>query len=121
MKKNGYTGVEILIVILVIGIIYFIAANNVSYAFEVNYEEALFDQTVESIEKMATMYGMQNLELFAEEKDYYITVGELAEQGVILNDGEGKVIDPRNEDKTLNDLKVKLTYENEEVTAKLLA
>lgn len=120
MRKNGYTGVEILIVILVVGVIYFITANNISYAFEVNYEEDLFNQTVESIEKNATIYGKQNLDLFKEEKDYYITVGELAELGLIFTDGKGTVIDPRNEEKTLNDLKVKLTCENEEVTAKLL-
>lgn len=120
MRKNGYTVVELLVVIAVFGVIYFIAANKVSYAFDYNYEEELYKQTLSSIEKGARIYGENNLKLFEEEKDIYVTVEDLAKEGFILNNTEASVSDPRDEKKTLNDLKVKITYENDGVSAKVL-
>ena len=120
MKKNGYTVVELLVVIAVFGIGYFIIANNISYAFSVDYEKELYNQTLTAIETNATIYAENNLKLFESEKDVYLTVGELAEKGLVLNNSEGKVSDPRDDSKTLNDLKVKLTYEDNKVTAKVL-
>lgn len=120
MKKNGYTAVELIVVIAVFGIFYFIAANKVSYAFNVDYEQALYDQTLSSIEDNATIYAENNLKIFDKEKDVYLTVGDLAEKGFALCSSEGVVSDPRDDDKSLNDLKVKITYEDEKVTAKVL-
>lgn len=120
MKKNGYTVPELIVVVAIFGIIYFIAANKVSYAFNIDYDQKLYDQTLASIENNATVYGENNLKLFDEEKDVYMTVGDLAEKGLVLCRTEGVVSDPRDEEKTLNDLKIKLTYENEKVTAKVL-
>ena len=48
-----------------------------------------------------------------------ITVDDLARQGYVINN-EGVVEDPRDEEKNLNDLKIKLTKKDEEVTVKVL-
>ncbi|MDE6284379.1 MAG: type II secretion system GspH family protein [Bacilli bacterium] len=120
MKKNGYTVAELLVVIAIFGVVYFIAANKVSYAFDTNYDVELYNQTITSIEECAIIYGENNLNLFTDTKDYYITIGDLAREGIILNNGQGSVTDPRDTNKTLNDLKVKITYENNKVTAKVL-
>lgn len=120
MKKNGYTLPEIIIVITVFGVIYFLAANNLSYAFTVDYESDLYKQTLESIEKNAIIYGENNLDLFAVGKEIYVTVDELAQKGLAITSSDGKVIDPRDNTKNLNDLKVKITYENNQVTAKIV-
>lgn len=120
MKKNGYTTVELIIVFAIFGIFYFVAANKVSYAFSVDYQSEMYNQTISSIENSAVIYGENNLELFDEEKTIYLTIGELAEKNAIFVNKEGVVYDPRNEDKKLNDVKVKLTYKNNKVSAKVL-
>ena len=115
MEKNGYTMPELIIVIVVIGIGYFILANHLSYAFSVDYEEAMYNQTISYIEKNAKIYAEANLDTFTE----YMTVDELVEKGVLLNT-DGKVVDPRDENKSLNDLRIKLTLKNNKVTAEVL-
>lgn len=120
MKKNGYTMVELLVVIAVFGIFFFLAANKVSYAFDYDYEKELYNQTISSIEKCAKIYAENNLKLFESTKDIYITVGELAEEGFVISGKEYIVTDPRDTSKNLNEIKVKLTYEDEVVTAKAL-
>lgn len=120
MKKNGYTIPELVIVIVIFGVIYFLIANNISYAFSLNVEEELYNLTIDNIEKTAKIYGENNLELFKEDKDIYLTVSELIENNILTAE-EGKLTDPRNSSKDLNNLKVKLTLEDEnKVTAKVL-
>lgn len=120
MKKNGYTLPEIIIVITIFGVIYFLAANNLSYAFNVDYESDLYKQTIESIEKNAVIYGENNLDLFVAGNEIYITVDELAQKGLAITSSDGKVVDPRDKSKNLNDVKVKITYENNQVIAKIV-
>ena len=46
---------ELLIVIAVFTVGYFIVANTISYNFNVDYEEDLYDLKIASIEKQATI------------------------------------------------------------------
>ena len=115
MVKNGYTMPELIIVIVVVGIGYFLVANHLSYAFSVNYEDEMYAQTIEYIEKNAEIYAEANLDNFTE----YMTVDDLVEKGILLNT-DGKVLDPRDENKSLNDLRIKLTLKDNKVTAEVL-
>lgn len=120
MNKKGYTGIELLIVIGVIGVIFFVGANQVSSTFDIDYNKELYDQTIETIEKTAEVYAEVNKELFSESTDIYLTVGELVEKNTALASSEGVVSDPRDNNKNLNDLKVKLSLTDDNVTAKVL-
>lgn len=120
MRKSGFTTIELLVVIAVFGIVYFVAANKISYTFSTDYNTEIYKQTIASIETSAQIYGENNLKLFEEDKEVYVTVGELAKQNIVLANTEGTVNDPRDEKKTLNDMKIKLTYKKEKVFAKVL-
>ena len=50
-----------------------------------------------------------------------MTVEELALANVIISNSEGVVEDPRNSEDTLNDLRVKITNKDNEITAEVLA
>ena len=52
-NKKGYTGVELVIVIAVFTVGYFLVANTLSYNFDVDYEEDLYNLKIASIEEQA--------------------------------------------------------------------
>lgn len=120
-NKKGYTAVELIVVIAVFTVGYFVTANILSKSFDVNYEQDLYDLKIASIEQQAAIYGENHTELFAESSDIYMTVEELALANVIISTKEGVVADPRNNEDTLNDLRVKITNNDENVTAEVLA
>ena len=120
MNKLGYTMAELLIVIAVFTVGYFIVANTISYNFNVDYEEDLYDLKIASIEKQATIYAGGHLELFKDGNDIYMTVEELALNNAVISTKEGVVADPRNSEETLNDLRVKITNKDDEITAEVL-
>ncbi len=119
MTKVNILNIVLVALIGIFSVIYFIIANKISYNFQGDFVNDLYDLKMESISMQAQIYGDNNPDLFNENKDVYITVDELAQNDYVLNN-DGVVIDPRDETKTLNDLKIKLTYENEKVTAKIL-
>ena len=119
-NKKGYTGIELVIVIALFTVGYFVAANMLSYNFDVNYEEDLNSLKISSIEEQATIYAEGHMDMFAESNDVYMTVEELALNNAIVSTSEGVVADPRDNEETLNDLRVKITNEDESVTAEVL-
>ena len=122
MKNNrgaGQIGLIALLAVFTVG--YFVIANMFSYAFEVDFEEDLYNLKIAAIEKNATIYAEGHEELFAESSDIYMTVEELALAGVIISNSEGVVKDPRNSEDTLNDLGVKITNKDDRITAEVLA
>lgn len=119
MKKISKLGICLIVLVAVFTVGYFIAANKISYNFTVDYEKDLYNLRINTIEKNAKIYGENNADLFAEASDVYITVDDLAQKGFIINN-EGVVVDPRDEAKNLNDLKIKLTKKEENITAKVL-
>lgn len=119
MKKIGGMGISLIVILVVFTIGYFVVANKISYDFTTDYEKDLYDLKLNTIAKNAKIYGENNADLFAEAEDAYITVADLAKQEFIINN-EGIVVDPRDEEKNLNDLKIKLTKKDDEVTAKVL-
>ena len=119
-NKKGYTGVELVIVIAVFTVGYFLVANTLSYNFDVDYEEDLYNLKIASIEEQAAIYAEGHTDMFVESNDVYMTVEELAMNNAIISTSDGVVADPRASENTLNDLRVKITNEDEKITAEVL-
>lgn len=118
-KKNGYTVVDLVIIIAVFGFITFLTINRVSYALSDDKSE-VYNLEIKLIETQAKAYGKDKIDEI-KEKDQIITVNTLVnEKYLTADDEEGKVYDPRDEKKTLNTNKIKLTYDKnkDEVVAK---
>ena len=89
MKKNGYTVVELAIVLGIFSICYFTATWVISSKLNVNYEEGMYSQKIACIENNAVLYAKANDKLFEKDKTIYVTVDDLAKaNAVISSDGE---------------------------------
>lgn len=120
MKKNGYTTVELLVVLAIFSIGYFTATWVISGYFGGNFNQELYKEKISAIEKQASIYAQANEDLFAEEKTAYVTINDLVKQNAVIANEKGEVTDPRNSDNNLNDIKIKLTKDDEKVVAKAL-
>lgn len=120
MKKNGYSNIELIITLAVFTVVYFVGVSKIAGDFDFDYQKELYDNTIKSIEDQATLYGTYTEGLFNEENTIYVTVLDLANENIIKSNSEGIVLDPRDNTKTLNDLKIKITKDNDNVTAKVL-
>ncbi len=120
MKRNGYTAVELVIVLALFSIGYFSATWIISGKLDVNYEQMLYEQKISAIEKQATIYASSNTNLFENDKTAYLTIDALAQESAIITDADGNVIDPRNNKNNLNNIKIKLTKKDDKISAKAL-
>ena len=119
MKKNGYSAVEMLVVIVVLGIVTISVLTMTSNAFKDNSQN-IYEETEYLIVHQAELYG-KNSDTLKKEGNLVITVDDLVKAGYYMaDDGNGNVIDPRNSKGNLNGLKIKLIYENEEVKASII-
>ena len=82
--------------------------------------EDLYNLKISSIEEQAAIYAEAHTDMFAESNDVYMTVEELALNNAIISTSEGVVADPRDNDETLNELRVKITNNEDEITAEVL-
>ena len=121
MKKNGYTLMELIVLIVGLGLIALIGIKNASYAFTDNKDE-LYHESIVSILECAKQYGNDNLETLKEEKQLIITVNELIEKNYIGSDEDGNYIDVRDENETLNNTKIAIEYneKTEEITTEVV-
>jgi len=86
-NKNGYTIIELIVVIAVVGIFAFVAINKASYAFSDNVEatKELEKQKTNLIENAAVKYGEDNKDsLFEESSSTYIRVIDLLDNNYLL-------------------------------------
>lgn len=120
MKKNGYSVVELVVVLGIFSIFYFSMVGIVSSKIDVKFEEEMFNNKISTIEKQAEIYAKNSEKLFESSNSVYMTVKDLAQLNVIITNKEGVVVDPRNDNNDLNNLKVKITNENNEISAKVL-
>lgn len=107
MRKNGYTVVELVIVLAVFSVGYFITVIAISGKVSFNFEEKLYNEKISAIETQASIYAKTDENLFAEDDTAYVTVGDLAEKNAIISNKDGEVTDPRNNDNNLNDVEIK--------------
>lgn len=112
-NKNGYTVIELMVVIAVVGVFAFVAINKASYAFsdKVDAENELLNQKVKNIETQAKRYGEENLELFEEGKTIYIRVKDLIDNNYLENNGYS-IDENKKIELVLKDKKVKAHLEN---------
>lgn len=116
MKKNGYTMVELLVVIIAMGVVTLATLSATSYAFK-DHSGEFYDEKITGILHQAESYG-KTLNTLKEDGNMVITVNDLVKSGYYVGDDEtGNVVDPRNSKANLNGLKIKLTY-NEDGTVK---
>lgn len=118
MERSGFTK-EFLVVVLVLGVFTIVMLSTTSYAYKDNSDD-YYLQVVNVIEKQAALYG-NSLDNLKSEGNFVITVEDLISNGYYMaDDSEGNVTDPRNSKHNLNGLKIKLTYENGVVKAKVI-
>ncbi len=118
MNRNGYTIKQMLIVIIVLGVFTIGMLSFTSNAYKdrsVNY----YDETIHVIEKQAALYG-ESMPEREKQGTIMITMKDLIDKGYYVADGDGNVVDPRNTKSNLNDLKIKLTYNNGNIEAKVI-
>lgn len=115
-NKNGYTIIELVIVLAVVGVFGFALLNKASYAFSDNAkaEENLLAQKVKNIEMQAEKYGEDHQELFEENNTAYIRVSDLIKAGYIRSQESNDVVVSINDNK-----KIELKLKDDKVIAKL--
>lgn len=109
LNKFGYTKMEVLVVVVLLGIVAFITINSTSYAFAIDTTNSV-KEVKSLIEKQAEEYALDNLDLFKEADTNYILVSELVENGYMMANDDGIVTSPDNSGKTFNDNKIKVEY-----------
>ncbi len=118
-KKLGYTKIELLIVIVLLGIVAFITINKTSYAFAIDNKDALKD-IKNIIEVQAVQYAEDNIEeLFKEGDTNVILVADLVENGYMIGNDKGQIINPSDSTESYNEHKIDLKYNRE--TNKVIA
>ena len=118
MNKLGYSKIEILVVIVLLGVVAFITINKTSYAFAVD-EKGAREEVKYLIEVQAEDYALANTTLFEDTNTTYISVDDLIEAGYLVGNEDGLLTDPADSSKYFNDTKVRLDYDKEknDVTA----
>jgi len=121
LNKLGYTKIDVLIVVILLGIVAFITINKTSYAFEIDNKKAIAEY-INLIELQAEDYAMDNLSLFKETDTTYISVDDLVENKYLIGNEDGMITDPTDSSKYYNSNKIKLEYnkENNSVKASFL-
>lgn len=117
-NKDGYTIIELMIVIVVIGIFAFVTINKASYAFSDNSEvlKELEEQKTALIETAAEKYGNEHMDVFEESNSTYIRVTDLIEGNYLLLDENGNIAGDSNINKSQ---KIALTLKDDKVSAHL--
>ena len=114
MNKHGYTKIEILVVIVLLGIVAFITVNKASYAFVMDNAEAK-SEVKNMIELQAQEYALANLDIFKETNTTFITVNDLVTKGFLLGNNEGLITDPSD-----NKIVLELNENKKDVKATLV-
>lgn len=115
LNNFGYTKIEVLVVVILLGVVAFITINSTSYAFAIDTTESVNDVKT-LIERQAEEYALENLDLFNESSTNYILVSDLVDSGYMMTNADGMVTSPDNSGKTFNDNKVKLEYDKDNNT-----
>jgi competence protein ComGC len=118
MNNRGYTGKELLIVIMVMGVLTMLIIGSTSNAFKDKTGD-YYNEIEHAIEKQAVLYG-NTLDNLKEEGHLMITLDDVINAGYFIANEDGNVVDPRNSKNTLNGIKIKLTYKNDKVIAEVI-
>ena len=112
MKNNrGYTAVEVLAIIIVVGVLAFVAINKASYAFpDHSRSEDIKESQSSLVETIAIKYGTEHKEIFKESDTVFIRIQDLI---------ENKYLEENSLSELNNNQKIKLVFSDEKVHATL--
>ena len=118
-EKNGYTTLQMLIVIGILGIFTLVLIGTTSYAYKDKSDE-YYEEKIHLIVKQAELFG-ESSETLKKEGNLNITVNDLVNAGYfVADDNDGNVIDPRNSKANLNGLRIVLNYKDGKVEAEVV-
>lgn len=120
LNQKGFTSIEIFGIIAIFSVVYIVGLVNYSYAFNVDYEQEAYEQTLSLIEMQSELYASLNEELFEDSTIIYLYVSDLIENNFISVDEEGNLVDPTNENSNLNNLKIKVILTDGEYVASVV-
>ncbi|NLA33099.1 MAG: prepilin-type N-terminal cleavage/methylation domain-containing protein, partial [Mollicutes bacterium] len=117
MKKNGFTLLEILIIIIIIGIIATIAITS-SLGSSKRINQKLYEEKIDYVLTAATQFGQASTDFFTEEckyleepvadsKCFHIKAQTLLDNNYIKADD---VKDPRDVSKSISEVKIEVQY-----------
>lgn len=115
LNKLGYTKVELLIVVILLGVVAFVTINKTSYAFAIDTTTAVAE-VKNLIEIQAEEYALDNLDIFKESETTFIDVNTLVDRGYLMGDDEGLITDPSDVNKNFNQNKIELKYNSDKET-----
>lgn len=118
MNKNGFTLVELLVVILILGLLVAIVvptANNVATKSKIK----MCNTKIELIREAAELWGQKNRKIIFNSTSITKTFKELADMGVIDYDNGNEILNPINNE-NLNDKQVKITINNNSISAEIV-
>ena len=116
MNNKGYTGIELLVLFIIVGIIAVVSINRVTYAFARKDGVSLRENAFLIIEEEAKKYGENNQNIFNDSNEYYIVVDDLIEAGYLLKDGEKTILGFDD----LFEKKIKIAKEDDKISAIVL-
>jgi len=119
MKKNGYTIVDIIILITGLTLVFLFTISKLSHAFDNNTDE-LYQSNLEVYLKQASLYGNTIKDEVSDNESYIITIKTLVDKGYIMSVNKD-VLDVRDNSSML-DMKFHLIYdeENDNVYAEIV-
>ncbi len=120
MNSKGFTVVELVVVLSLFSIAYFVGVSSVSHAFEVDPIQTEYDSIINIIELQAEEYAYNNESLFSEGDVSFIYVKDLIEANYLATDNNGNIVDPLSPNKTLNDLKLKIVRDEDVISASVV-
>ena len=82
MKKNGFTLIEILGVIVILGLISALIYPVINNVLNDN-KQKLYDKQISNLEKIAYNWSIENTEILPKEGTYFLSFGKLQEDGYI--------------------------------------
>lgn len=109
-KKNGYTAVDILLIIVTLGLVTLFTVPKLSHAFE-NNKDTLYNESLELYLNQATRYGNTIKDEVKENNSYIVSIKDLVDKGYI-GSTNGDVTDIRDGSSMLN-IKIHLIYDEE--------
>jgi len=118
MKKNGFTVVDMLIIIGVLTISALIIIPNVSNALKIqDNKEEVYQSVMANYLKSAEKYANDNKEELKENNNNLVAISDLVEKGYIIShNSNNDIIDVRDNSTKLNNVKFKLIYDEDSDT-----